>query len=252
MALGKAALEALGMGDKEKPDDVDPHDHPALAHKAVQELEKEGPVEEGDPIAAKQEQARTLESTYTPMLEPGIVMTIQFETRDPAQPDAGVVFHVTIAPNTTKEDGRVRPPGTSGEHPEIKRQVERDIQQMGNRGVLKIDERAVQRLADAFMLEIVKSHEAQGHGDHLPTGQFLTATVFNWLRDHHADLFDTEHPDYEEYVQGSTQMAGSKNRPRTTQEDIRDRDEIPPPRPKHERRTRKQRERDEDDEGDDD
>jgi hypothetical protein len=127
MDQAEAALQSilgvLGFGDAEPtagpaaavpaatqpvPADLDPTDHESVATHAVQDLEQ-GTVE-GDyetVRAQKEAQAREIEQRYTPMLAPGIALTITFSPPQPDVADEDLDFAVVIAPNTIRKVGNV-------------------------------------------------------------------------------------------------------------------------------------------------
>jgi hypothetical protein len=91
------------------PADLDPTDHEAVATQVVQDLEQESDAADYASLrAAKEAQARKIEETYTPMLEPGIALTIVFAAPVSDVTDEDVDFDVVIAPNTKTKKGTAR------------------------------------------------------------------------------------------------------------------------------------------------
>jgi hypothetical protein len=101
--LGKAALNALGLGKK------DESPHAALANQAKEELKKvEGEPKDYDKLRAEKEtQAKQIEQTYSAKLEPGIKLRIEFKDVSSDKKDKDMDFEVIIAPNTTTQNGSI-------------------------------------------------------------------------------------------------------------------------------------------------
>ena len=103
----QSILKMLGFGGAKPAEpvaaDLDPTDHESVATHAVKDLEQ-GTVA-GDYAAVraqKEAQAREIEQKYTPMLQPGIALTITFSSPKTDAEDEDLDFSVVIAPNTIK------------------------------------------------------------------------------------------------------------------------------------------------------
>ena len=78
-----------------------------MASHVVQELEQvtETTADYASLRAAEGGAGREIEQRYAPILEPGIALTITFESKPTDVEDADIDFVVLIAPNTEKEEG---------------------------------------------------------------------------------------------------------------------------------------------------
>ncbi len=96
----KIYAQKIGLGGKDSATN-----HETLANQAAAELEKtNGEDKDYDTLRQeKEKQARTIESKYTPQLEEGIKLTVEFENAEQDQQDNALDLTVVIAPNTTKK-----------------------------------------------------------------------------------------------------------------------------------------------------
>nr|MDQ3822723.1 DUF4157 domain-containing protein [Actinomycetota bacterium] len=108
--LGRAALNALGVGRPEEPTPVDPTDHDAVATQVVRELEEtpSAPDDYATLRTQKEAQARTIEDRYRGTLGPNIGLTIHFAPASDDAADNDLDFEVVIAPNTKRKSGQSR------------------------------------------------------------------------------------------------------------------------------------------------
>ncbi|SFO50193.1 protein of unknown function [Geodermatophilus obscurus] len=107
--LGAGGADEAAAASQAPPADLDPTDHEAVATQVVQDLEQESDAADYASLrAAKEAQARTIEATYTPMLEPGIALTIIFAEPVTDLTDEDVDFDVVIAPNTKRKKGAAK------------------------------------------------------------------------------------------------------------------------------------------------
>jgi hypothetical protein len=94
--LGKAALNALGVGSGKE---GDPKDHPTFAKKAAKTLKTTPLDPKKSTIDGLRAVAQEQEPTLSAQLDQGI--GLKFIFTDPKDGDATVKFHVLIAPNDT-------------------------------------------------------------------------------------------------------------------------------------------------------
>lgn len=111
-AAGGAVKEKLGLGGKadeakgDKKGTAKMKEHPEIAAKVKAELEKTNPDDSDDFTGfkeKKQAKAKELESLYTPQLQPGIKLSVQFQEHPEHEE---LDFNVVIAPNTTRAAGK--------------------------------------------------------------------------------------------------------------------------------------------------
>lgn len=111
LRLGRAALNAVGIGRPADPDaaTVDPTDHEAVATQVVGEMATASAAAADYPTlrAEKEAQARTIEQRYTGTLGLNVGLRINFTPAAAQAPQNDLDFEVVIAPNTTRKPGSV-------------------------------------------------------------------------------------------------------------------------------------------------
>jgi hypothetical protein len=185
--MGRRLLTRLGLRQDEE--SANPRDHSVIAAQAVQEME----ITEGTPgsyeelRAQKEQQAHTIEQTYSSRLEEGIGLRVIFRPPSSDKQDNDLDFQIIIAPNTTIISGKIDIP-LSPELQAIRdalvtprsiRYFNEQVGKLGNQEALALFQHQIGLTAatDARLQQLRDGLGAGPNIKHSPTVAFLFAEV---------------------------------------------------------------------------